>query len=69
MKKCKKLCFWSNGFGECKQPKTAKCPVTDAAKVKCASCDGGFGDNTLVFAARGYKFCPYCGRKLEVQDG
>lgn len=31
----------------------------------CSSCDGGFGDNTLEFAKIGYKFCPYCGRRLE----
>lgn len=31
----------------------------------CASCDGGFGDNALEFAKLRYKFCPYCGRKLE----
>ena len=31
----------------------------------CSACDGGFGDNTLKYAEWGYKFCPYCGRRLE----
>jgi hypothetical protein len=31
----------------------------------CSACDGGFGDNTMVFYAGGYKHCPMCGRRLE----
>lgn len=31
----------------------------------CASCDGGFGDNTEVFRMRGYRYCPYCGKELK----
>lgn len=31
----------------------------------CSACDGGFGDNTMVFYAGGYKHCPICGRRLE----
>jgi hypothetical protein len=31
----------------------------------CSACDGGFGDNTMVFYWGGYKHCPMCGRRLE----
>lgn len=31
----------------------------------CSACDGGFGDNTMVFYAGGYKHCPMYGRILE----
>jgi hypothetical protein len=67
MSKCKQLCYWSDSYGECKKPDGVLCPMSNvgAERNGCSSCDGGFGDNTLVFAARGYKFCPYCGRKLE----
>lgn len=30
----------------------------------CASCNGGFGDNTVEFRENHYNFCPVCGRKL-----
>ena len=35
----------------------------------CVSCDGGFGDNTVEFKKLGYTTCPYCGKRLEVEQG
>lgn len=69
MGKCKQLCYWSDRYGRCMKPEDKVCPMSNTQGNGCPSCDGGFGDNTLVFAARGYKFCPRCGRRLEVQDG
>lgn len=59
--------FYDHGDEVCQAASVAIAALREKEERSkgCSACDGGFGDNTMVFYAGGYKHCPMCGRRLE----